>query len=50
MAGAMVANLFGNAMGFYRAGDTPGFFAAVIGAVVILSIYRMVGGSAAHRP
>ena len=49
MAGAVVANLFGHAMGFYRADDTPGFFAAVIGAIAILSVYRMIRGGTATR-
>ena len=50
MAGAVVANVLGHAMGLYRGNDTPGFIAAVIGAIVILTVYRMVsGGSAADR-
>jgi uncharacterized membrane protein YeaQ/YmgE (transglycosylase-associated protein family) len=49
MAGAVVANFLGHAMGFYRADDAPGFFAAVIGAIIILSVYRMIRGGAATR-
>jgi uncharacterized membrane protein YeaQ/YmgE (transglycosylase-associated protein family) len=49
MAGAVVANLLGHAMGFYRPDDTPGFFAAVIGAILILAVYRMITGSTAAR-
>jgi uncharacterized membrane protein YeaQ/YmgE (transglycosylase-associated protein family) len=49
MAGAVVANLIGHAMGFYGPDDTPGFFAAVIGAILILAVYRMISSGAATR-
>ena len=42
IAGAMVATWLGQAVGWYRAGDSAGFIGAVIGAVIILFIYRMI--------
>lgn len=42
IGGAMVATWLGQAVGLYRTGDSAGFIGAVIGAVIILFIYRMV--------
>lgn len=42
IGGAMVATWLGQAVGWYRAGDSAGFIGAVIGAVLILFIYRMI--------
>jgi len=42
IAGAMVATFLGQAVGWYRAGESAGFIGAVIGAIIILVIYRMV--------
>ena len=42
IGGAMVATWLGQAVGWYGAGDSAGFIGAVIGAVIILFIYRMV--------
>ena len=42
IGGAMVATWLGQAVGWYRTGDSAGFIGAVIGAVIILFIYRMV--------
>ncbi|PWC56832.1 GlsB/YeaQ/YmgE family stress response membrane protein [Azospirillum sp. TSO22-1] len=44
IAGAFVATYLGQAVGWYRAGDGAGFIGAVVGAIVILAIYRMVVG------
>ncbi len=40
--GAFVATYLGQAIGWYRAGEGAGFIGAVVGAVVLLVIYRMV--------
>ena len=45
IGGAMVATWLGQAVGWYRTGDSAGFIGAVVGAVVILFIYRMVARS-----
>lgn len=42
IAGAMVATFLGQALGWYRAGESAGFIGAVVGAVIILLVYRMV--------
>ena len=42
IGGAMLATWLGQAVGWYRTGDSAGFIGAVIGAVLILFIYRMI--------
>lgn len=42
IAGAMVATFLGQALGWYRPGQSAGFIGAVVGAVIILVVYRMV--------
>jgi uncharacterized membrane protein YeaQ/YmgE (transglycosylase-associated protein family) len=44
IAGAFVASWLGRAVGWYEAGEGAGFIGAVVGAVIILLIYRMVAG------
>ncbi len=44
IAGAFVATYLGEAIGWYRAGEGAGFIGAIVGAVIILAIYRMVVG------
>ena len=44
IAGAFVATYLGQAVGWYRADEGAGFIGAVVGAVVILLIYRLVVG------
>jgi uncharacterized membrane protein YeaQ/YmgE (transglycosylase-associated protein family) len=46
IAGAVVAGFIGRALGLYQAGATgPGIIASVIGAMILLGVYRAV----AHR-
>jgi uncharacterized membrane protein YeaQ/YmgE (transglycosylase-associated protein family) len=42
IVGAVVATYLGQAVGWYRAGEGAGFIGAVVGAVIVLAIYRMV--------
>jgi uncharacterized membrane protein YeaQ/YmgE (transglycosylase-associated protein family) len=42
VAGAFIASLLGRSLGWYAVGEAPGIIASVIGAVVLLAIYRMV--------
>lgn len=42
IAGAAVAGFLGNMIGWYEPGEGPGFIAAVIGALILLVIYRQV--------
>lgn len=44
IAGAMVAKFVGQAMNWYAEGDTAGFIASVLGAIVLLVIYRAITG------
>ena len=41
VAGALLAGFIGNAIGWYRQGEGAGFIAAIVGAILILFIYRM---------
>ena len=42
VAGAFLATWLGQAIGWYQAGEGAGFIGAVVGAVLILIIYRIV--------
>ncbi len=42
IAGAMVATWLGQAIGWYQYGEPAGFIGAVVGAMIILVVYRMV--------
>ena len=42
IVGAMVATFLGQALGWYRPGQSAGFIGAVVGAVIILLAYRAV--------
>jgi uncharacterized membrane protein YeaQ/YmgE (transglycosylase-associated protein family) len=41
IAGAFLATWLGQAIGWYQAGEGAGFIGAVVGAVLILIIYRV---------
>ena len=42
IGGAVLAGFLGQQLGWYRAGEGAGFLAAIVGAVLILFIYRLV--------
>ena len=42
IAGAALAGFLGNTLGWYRQGEGAGFIAAILGAIVILFIYRLI--------
>ena len=44
IAGSFVAGYIGHALGWYEAGHPAGFIASVIGAMLLLLIYRMIAG------
>lgn len=44
IAGSFVATYLGKLIGLYEVGETGGFIAAVIGAIILLAIYRMFKG------
>jgi uncharacterized membrane protein YeaQ/YmgE (transglycosylase-associated protein family) len=40
IAGSVVANFLGSLVGFYQQGERAGLIASIVGAVLILAIYR----------
>jgi uncharacterized membrane protein YeaQ/YmgE (transglycosylase-associated protein family) len=42
IAGAMVGGWLGRVLGLYRPGDAAGFVMAIVGAIAILLLYRVV--------
>ena len=44
VAGALVAGFLGRSVGWYGEGEAAGFFAAFLGAVILLAIYRAIVG------
>lgn len=44
IVGALVATWLGQAVGWYRAGEGAGLIGAVVGAIIVLVVYRMVAG------
>jgi uncharacterized membrane protein YeaQ/YmgE (transglycosylase-associated protein family) len=41
IAGALLAGWLGRAIGWYREGQGAGFIASIVGAIILLAIYRM---------
>ncbi len=44
IAGAFIAGYLGRAMGWYHEGQPAGFIASVVGAILLLLIYRLIAG------
>jgi uncharacterized membrane protein YeaQ/YmgE (transglycosylase-associated protein family) len=44
IAGALVAGWLGQAVGWYEMGEGAGFIAAIVGAFLLLGIYRLLAG------
>ena len=44
IAGALVAGWLGHVIGWYNTGERAGFVAAIVGAVILLFIYRLIAG------
>jgi uncharacterized membrane protein YeaQ/YmgE (transglycosylase-associated protein family) len=42
IAGSVIATFLGRALGWYRNGQGAGFIASLIGAILLLWIYRMI--------
>lgn len=42
VAGAFLATYLGQSLGWYREGQTAGFIGAVVGAIIILILYRLL--------
>ena len=41
IVGAVVATWLGQAIGWYRPGQSAGFIGAIVGAVILLALYNM---------
>jgi uncharacterized membrane protein YeaQ/YmgE (transglycosylase-associated protein family) len=44
IAGALVGGFLGQAMGFYGEGESAGWIISILGAIILLALYRMVAG------
>ena len=42
IVGAMLGGWIGRVLGLYREGDAAGFIMAVVGAIIVLAVYRLV--------
>ncbi len=42
IAGALLGGFLGQALGLYEAGEPAGWFGALLGAILLLALYRMV--------
>jgi uncharacterized membrane protein YeaQ/YmgE (transglycosylase-associated protein family) len=47
IAGSLVAGWLGRVVGWYSEGQSAGFFASIVGAIIILAIYRLIIGRTA---
>ena len=47
IAGALLAGYVGRALGWYQEGQSAGFIMSVIGAIVLLALYRLWKGMTA---
>jgi uncharacterized membrane protein YeaQ/YmgE (transglycosylase-associated protein family) len=48
IAGALVGGFLGRSLGWYREGDPVGFVVAVLGAILLLAVYRVTAGRTAR--
>jgi uncharacterized membrane protein YeaQ/YmgE (transglycosylase-associated protein family) len=44
IAGSLLGGFLGRALGWYREGEPVGFLMAVMGAVILLLVYRLIAG------
>lgn len=42
IGGAVLAGWLGNMLGWYRQGEGAGFIAAIVGAIIILFVWRLI--------
>lgn len=50
IGGALVGKFLGQAMGLYQEGDPVGFFMSLLGALIILVIYRIFVNQTTKTP
>ena len=44
IAGALIGGFIGRAMGFYDANQSAGWLISILGAIILLVLYRMMAG------
>jgi len=44
IVGSLIAGFLGRTLGWYSEGEPAGFIASVVGAIILLALYRMVSG------
>ena len=44
IVGSLIATYCGQALGLYQAGEAAGFIGSLVGAIILLAIYRAVRG------
>lgn len=42
IAGAILAKFIGQAMNWYAEGESAGFIASIVGAIILLLLYRLI--------
>ena len=47
VAGALLATFIGSHVGLYQEGQRAGFFMSLLGAIILLAIYRLFKGKTA---
>lgn len=49
IAGSLLFTYLGRLVGWYSEGDSAGFIASILGAMVLLGIYRLIKGKGAAK-
>lgn len=49
IAGSLLFTWLGRLVGWYTEGESAGFIASILGAIVLLGIYRLIKGRGAAR-
>jgi uncharacterized membrane protein YeaQ/YmgE (transglycosylase-associated protein family) len=44
IVGALIAGFLGRAVGWYHEGEPAGFIASIVGAILLLTVYRLTVG------
>jgi uncharacterized membrane protein YeaQ/YmgE (transglycosylase-associated protein family) len=47
VAGALLATFIGSHIGLYKEGQSAGFIMSLVGAIILLAIYRVIKGRSA---
>jgi uncharacterized membrane protein YeaQ/YmgE (transglycosylase-associated protein family) len=47
VGGALIAMVVGRYAGFWHPGDAPGFILSVVGAIMLMALYRVLKGKSA---